>query len=479
MKTARRGQFLFLVKKFMCGIVGIYRKEKNCALDVYESLVMLQHRGQDAAGLVTFDGRYFHETKGEGLARDVLTEDVLRNSPGTMGIGHVRYPTAGAHSAKEAQPFFVHQPFGIYLVHNGNLTNTDALRERVGQRYFTHLRTDSDSEMLLAVLARRLYNTTSKLPSDQKKEMLFQAVCETMDRISGAYSVIAMVDKVGLLAFRDPHGIRPLVIGTNSAGEYCFASEDVAFGPIGFTPLRDVKPGEAILIDTAGEMHTMQCQESEHRPCLFEYIYLARPDSTLDDISVYKTRLRMGKKLAEQIKRADLAIDSVMCVPTSSRPVAMELAQTLGISYREGLVKSRYVGRTFIMPTQEDRELSVRRKLGVVPLEFKDKNILLVDDSIVRGTTMRKTVQLCRDAGARAVYVASGSPPVRFQNIYGVDLPTKEELVAHNREIEEIRKEIGADALFYQTLEDMCSACSEGNSDITKFEDSCFTGNYL
>jgi amidophosphoribosyltransferase len=467
----------------MCGIFGIMAREKNVSLDIYEALTMLQHRGQDAAGMVSFDGRYFHSKKDVGMVKDVFTEGDISALVGSAGLGHVRYPTAGSLSAKEAQPFFVNAPFGMYLVHNGNLTNTEELRERVTAKYHRHLRTDSDTEILLNVFANALYKIIKEKPKMDPTDAVFEAVCMTMDRIRGAYSVIVIIDKVGLVAFRDPHGIRPLALGKRSiapgAEEYAFASEDIAFAPIGFEPIRDVAPGEAVLVDFDGNLHTHQCQKGTRNPCIFEYIYLARPDSMIENISVYKTQLRLGDALARQIKKAKLPIDSVIPVPDSSRPAALQIAHALGVKYREGLVKNRYVGRTFIMPDQITREKSVRQKLNAIPLEFERKSVLLVDDSIVRGTTMKQIIKMCRDVGAKKVYVASAAPPVRFPNVYGVDMPTRTELIAHDRTIEEVQKMIGADKLFYQTVRDMIKAARHGNMEIKRFEDSCFTGDYV
>ncbi|MDP2650235.1 MAG: amidophosphoribosyltransferase, partial [bacterium] len=417
----------------MCGIFGIVAERGNVFPDIYEGLTMLQHRGQDAAGIVTFDGRYFHSKKGNGYVREVFGEYDAHTQLGSAGIGHVRYPTAGTLDAKEAQPFFVNAPFGIYLIHNGNLTNTEELRGRITGKYRRHLRTDSDTEVLLNVMANALYKTLKEKEDMSPIDAVFEAVCMTMERIRGGYSVIALIDLVGLRAFLDPYGIRPLAMGTRGKKEWAFASEDIAFSPIGFERERYVAPGEAVLVDFEGRVHTRQCQTGTLTPCIFEYIYIARPDSMLDGISVYKTQLRFGRLLAEQIQAAGILIDSVIPVPDSSRPAALEIAHHLGVKYREGLVKNRYVGRTFIMPDQNTRERSVRRKLNAIPLEFKDKSVLLVDDSIVRGTTMKQIIKMCREVGAKKVYVASAAPPVRFPNVYGVDMPTRAELIAHGK----------------------------------------------
>ncbi|MEM8591607.1 MAG: amidophosphoribosyltransferase [Pseudomonadota bacterium] len=467
----------------MCGILGIANQADPVFPELYEGLIMLQHRGQDASGMVTHDGEFLRERKANGLVKDVFRAEDAEVLQGRIGIGHCRYPTAGSLSAAEAQPFFVNAPYGITLVHNGNITNTAEQREKVKGKYSRHLRTDSDSEILLNVLADKIGDAIKVMGTGDPKQTVFAGVKMTMERVQGAYSCVALVDGVGMLAFRDPHGIRPLSVATRTSDmlgdDYAFASEDVAFGINGFEKLRDLKPGEAILIDLEGQMHTSQCVPGSLTPCIFEYVYLARPDSLLDGISVYKTQIRMGQTLAGQILEAGLHIDAVMPVPDSARPVALEVSNITGITYREGLVKNRYVGRTFIMAGQGQRQRSVRRKLNAIPLEFRGKNVLLIDDSIVRGNTIRKIVEMCREAGAAKVYVASASPPVKFPNVYGIDMPTKRELIADGRSIEEIREELGCDALFYQKLEDLIWACQEGNPEITRFDCSCFDGEYV
>ncbi len=467
----------------MCGIVGIINQENEVFPELYDSLLMLQHRGQDAAGMVSFDGEFFHERKSNGLVKDVFQSHHSERLRGYSGLGHVRYPTAGTLSAKEAQPFFVNAPFGIYLIHNGNLTNTEILREKIQKNYRRHLRTKSDSEVLLNIFADKVYCAQKHDANISEKEAVFSAAKETMKEIKGAYAVITLIDKVGLMAFRDPHAIRPLSLGkrTTKKGqeEWILASEDVAFTTLGFERVKDIGPGEAILIDFDGNIETRQCVEGQLNPCIFEYVYLARPDTMIDNISVYKTQLRMGQALSKQIMASELQIDSIIPVPDSARPVALEMSKVTGIKYREGLVKNRYVGRTFIMPGQEERQKSIRRKLNAIPLEFKNRNILLVDDSIVRGNTMIQIVQLCRDAGAKNVYVASAAPPVKYPNVYGIDMPTRKELIASGLTLDEIRKSIGADELFYQTLDDLLWAASEGNHDIKEFEASCFNGKYI
>jgi len=433
--------------------------------------------------MVTHDGEFLRERKANGLVKDVFRAEDAEHLQGRVGIGHCRYPTAGSMSAAEAQPFFVKAPYGITLVHNGNITNTAEQREKVKGKYSRHLRTDSDSEILLNVLADKISDAIKVMGTGNARQTVFAGVKMTMERVQGAYSCIALVDGVGMLAFRDPNGIRPLSVAERTSdmfgSDYAFASEDVAFGINGFKKLRDLRPGEAILIDLEGKLHSHQCVAGELTPCIFEYVYLARPDSLLDGISVYKTQIRMGQTLARQIAAARLDIDAVMPVPDSARPVALEVANITGLTYREGLVKNRYVGRTFIMPGQGQRQRSVRRKLNAIPLEFKDKNVLLIDDSIVRGNTIRKIVEMCREAGARKVYVASASPPVKFPNVYGIDMPTKRELIADGRSIEGIRAELRCDALFYQKLEDLIWAAQEGNPDIERFDCSCFDGHYV
>ncbi|MCI5095725.1 MAG: amidophosphoribosyltransferase [Rhodobacteraceae bacterium] len=467
----------------MCGILGIASRNHDVFAEIYDGLLMLQHRGQDASGIVTYTGDMFRERKANGLVKDVFSADDTGTLLGRIGMGHVRYPTAGSLSAAEAQPFFVNAPYGIYLIHNGNITNTEEQREKVTAKYSRHLRTTSDSEILLNVLADKVADAIKVNGNADPIRNLFAGVKMTMERIQGAYSVICLIAGVGMLAFRDPHGIRPLSVAKRAADgegdDYAFASEDVAFGINGFEKLRDVKPGEAMLVDMDGNLHEFQAVEGNLTPCIFEYVYLARPDSLLDGISVYKTQMRMGQTLAKQIEASGLDIDRIIPVPDSARPVALEVAKATGIPYREGLVKNRYVGRTFIMPGQEERQKSVRRKLNAIPLEFEGHNVLLIDDSIVRGNTIKKIVQMCREAGAKKVYIASASPPVKFPNVYGIDMPTKHELIASDQSIEEIREELGADALFYQNLDDLIWAAKEGNPEIEQFDCSCFDGNYI
>ena len=467
----------------MCGILGVANRHNPVFSEIYDGLLMLQHRGQDAAGMVTHNGEFFFESKSNGLVKDVFKAGDAETLVGNTGIGHVRYPTAGSLNAVEAQPFFVNAPYGIYLIHNGNLTNTAEQRKKITGKYSRHLRTTSDSEILLNVLADKISDSIKAHGIDNPVRNVLEGVSLTMERIEGAYSVITLIDGVGMLAFRDPNGIRPLSIArriTRGGGDdYAFASEDVAFGILGFEKMRDVAPGEAILIDLNGQMHSFQAAKGELHPCIFEFVYLARPDTMMDTISVYKTQLRMGQRLAKQIQASGLEIDSIIPVPDSARPVALEVAKATGLKYREGLVKYRYVGRTFIMPGQSERQKSIRRKLNAIPLEFAGRNVLLIDDSIVRGNTIQQIVQMCRDAGAKNVFVASASPPVKYPNVYGIDMPTKEEFVANGLTIEEIRQKLGADALFYQHLDDLIWAAQAGNKSITQFDCSCFDGKYV
>ncbi len=467
----------------MCGIVGVVGRGLVNQL-IYDSLLLLQHRGQDAAGIATSDGNHFNMFKGHGLVRDVFRTRSMRSLPGFSGIGQVRYPTAGSSdSAEEAQPFYVNAPFGLTFAHNGNLTNWLELREslfRVDQR---HINTNSDSEVLLNVLAHELQRAANGVSLDEGA--IFRAVTALHGRVKGAYTVVAQISGYGLLAFRDPHGIRPLCLGrfeSPEGTEWMVASESVALEGSGFEFVRDVEPGEAIFISLDGKLSSQLCGPNvPFAPCIFEYVYFARPDSVLSGVSVYGARLRMGEylgdKLARSIPLGD--IDVVMPVPDSSRPAAMQLASRLNIEYREGLIKNRYVGRTFIMPGQAIRKKSVRQKLNTIGLEFKGKNVLLVDDSIVRGTTSREIVEMARAAGANKVYMASAAPPVRYQNVYGIDMPTQAELIATGRDDEEIARIIGADALIYQDIEDMKKSISDLNPALTNFDTSCFTGEYV
>jgi len=467
----------------MCGILGIVARSPVNQL-LYDGLLLLQHRGQDAAGIVTSERNSFHLYKAPGMVRDVFRTRNMRSLTGNMGIAHCRYPTAGsAFSSAEAQPFYVNSPFGIVLGHNGNLTNADQLKEEMFRTDRRHINTGSDSEVLVNVLAYELEKASVKLRLEP--QTIFAAVANVHRRVKGAYAVVAMIAGYGVLAFRDPFGIRPAVIGYNEtpAGtEYMVASESVAVDALGFRVLRDIGPGEAVFIDELGNFHSQQCAaRASLNPCIFEYVYLARPDSLIDGASVYETRLNMGEKLAQKIRRdyPRLEVDVVIPIPDSSRPSALQLAAGLGVPYREGFVKNRYIGRTFLMPGQSARSRSVRQKLNPMSMEFAGKNVLLVDDSIVRGTTSREIVQMARDSGARKVFFASAAPPVRYPNVYGIDMPTRAELIAAHRSEEEVAREIGADALIYQDLEELKDAVRRANPKLANFETSCFDGIYV
>jgi amidophosphoribosyltransferase len=467
----------------MCGIVGVVaRNQVNQVL--YDGLLVLQHRGQDAAGIVTAEGANFRSHKGPGMVRDVFRTRNMRVLTGNSGIGHTRYPTAGsAWSAAEAQPFYVNSPFGIVLGHNGNLTNTEQLKVELFRQDMRHVNTNSDSEVLLNVLAHELQEKATNYKLDPAT--IFAAVSGVYRRCRGAYAVVAMIAGYGLLAFRDPYGIRPLIFGrteTAQGYDYMVASESVALDSLGFEVVRDVAPGEAIFIDQDGTFYNRQCvPNATLNPCIFEFVYLARPDSVIDGISVYETRLRMGESLAEKIKRQyrHLDIDVVIPIPDSSRPSAMELSKHLNLPYREGFIKNRYIGRTFIMPGQGMRRKSVRQKLNSISMEFRGKNVLLVDDSVVRGNTSREIVQMARESGARKVFFASAAPPVRYANVYGIDMPTREELIACDRTEAEIAGEIGCDELIYQDLDALREDVRSVNPSVVNFEDSCFSGVYV
>ena len=465
----------------MCGIAGIVSSEE-VNQELYEALTVLQHRGQDAAGIVTCEGHRMHLRKDSGLVRDVFHTRHMRGLTGKMGIAHVRYPTAGCTTTAEAQPFYVNSPYGITLAHNGNLTNAEALKHDLFLEDQRHINTDSDSEVLLNVFAHELQEL-GKLSIDAND--VFQAVAAVHRRCRGAYGVVAMITGFGIIGFRDPFGIRPLVYGerhTEKGVDYMLASESVALDVLGFKLVRDIQPGEAVVIERNGTLHTRQCAEHPmYSPCIFEFVYFARPDSKIDDISVYKARMRMGDKLAEKIlrERPDHDIDVVIPIPDTSRTAALQLATRIGVDYREGFIKNRYIGRTFIMPGQTLREKSVRQKLNAIDLEFKDKTVLLVDDSIVRGTTSMQIIQMARDAGASKVYFASASPPVRYPNVYGIDMPAADELIAHGRSDDEVQHELGADWLIYQDLEDLIEAVQRGNPRIRRFDTSCFNNEYV
>ena len=469
----------------MCGIVGVVARSPVNQL-LYDGMTVLQHRGQDAAGIVTAEGRSFHMHKGRGLVRDVFRTRDMRNLVGHMGIAHCRYPTAGSASSEaEAQPFYVNSPYGIVLGHNGNLINSEALRKDLFLDDLRHVNTNSDSEILLNVLAHEVHDASAGRDR-LNPDIIFAAVAGVHRRVKGAYAVVAMIAGHGLLAFRDPHGIRPLIIGradTDERGvEFLVASESVTLDTLGFKVMRDVAPGEAILVDESGNFHSRQCAKNPQlNPCIFEFVYLARPDSVIDGISVYEARRNMGRSLADKIIAAGLRdeIDVVIPIPDSSRSSALEVAAKLKRQYTEGFIKNRYIGRTFIMPGQELRKKSVRQKLNAMAIEFKDKNVLLVDDSIVRGTTSREIVQMARESGAKKVFFASAAPPVRFPNVYGIDMPSRNELIATGRTTEEIAELIGADAVIYQDLDALIDDVRRLNPSIRKFDCSCFDGIYV
>ena len=465
----------------MCGVIGVV-SQKPVATTIYECLTVLQHRGQDAAGIATCEKRRIALVKDNGLVRDVFNAQNVKKLNGNMGIGHTRYPTAGGDNRLEAQPFYVNSPYGIVLAHNGNLVNTKALRNELFEQDRRHINTGSDSEVLLNVLAHELQNNIeTKLTAG----MVFDAITALNKRCVGGYAVVAMVPGHGIIGFRDPNGIRPLVLGkriVNNQDEYMLASESVALDLHGYKLVGDVAPGEAVLIGIDGKLFRKQCANNkQHTPCIFEFVYFSREDSIIDRISVHKARLRMGEMLADKILREnpDHGIDVVIPIPDTSRTSAIPLAYRLGVKFREGFVKNRYIGRTFIMPGQEERVKSVRRKLNAIDLEFRDKTVLLVDDSIVRGTTSTQIIQMARDAGAKKVYFASAAPPVRYPNVYGIDMPAAKELVAFNRSEDEICEILGADKLIYQTLEDLITACSRGEGYVSTFDTSCFSNEYV
>jgi len=465
----------------MCGIVGIVGKTP-VGQALYDGLTVLQHRGQDAAGIVTIHDNTFRLRKGNGLVKDVFHTRHMLRLQGNIGIGHIRYPTAGTSSSSEAQPFYANSPFGIALAHNGNLTNAEELKQWLNTKARRHVNTTSDSELLLNILGHELQNTDRHEldPSD-----IFSAISNVHKRVRGAYATVALIIGYGMVAFRDPNGIRPLVFGkreTEAGVEYMIASESVALDANEFEFVRDVAPGEAIFFSESGQIHSQQCAENpSFHPCIFEYVYFARPDSAIDKISVYGSRVEMGKKLGDKIAKEwdDIDIDVVIPIPETSCDTALEIARHLDIPYRQGFVKNRYIGRTFIMPGQEQRKKSVRRKLNAIGAEFVGKNVLLVDDSIVRGTTSGQIIEMARAAGAKKVYFASAAPEIRFPNVYGIDMPSANELIAHGRELDDICQLIGADKLIYQTLEDLVSAVSTANPDIEEFETSVFDGQYV
>lgn len=468
----------------MCGIVGLL-DTGPVNQTIYDALSVLQHRGQDAAGIMTCSGKKVFLRKDNGLVRDVFHTRHMLQLKGNMGIGHVRYPTAGSDSRSEAQPFYVNSPFGIAIAHNGNTVNARQLRSELFKQDLRHLNTRSDSEIILNIFAHELREALEHRSLSASPENVFEAVAGVFKRCSGGYAIVAMIVGNGILAFRDPNGIRPLVYGVRDSDDgrgHMFSSESIAFDVLGFDLVGEVKPGEAVYVEKDGTVHRKICAEkTASRPCIFEYVYLARPDSVIDGIEVYQTRLRMGDMLGEKLLRKwpDHDIDVVIPVPDTSRPAAQQLAKKLGVEYREGFIKNRYVGRTFIMPGQKERQKSVRQKLNAMPSEFEGKNVLLVDDSIVRGTTSSKIIELAREAGARRVYFASAAPPVRYPNVYGIDMPTPKEFVAYDRSIKEIGVEIGADWILFQDIEQLVEAVSHGQDHIREFDTSCFTGEYL
>lgn len=465
----------------MCGIVGIVGNN-NVNQEIYDALTVLQHRGQDAAGIVTWENGVLNQRKANGLVRDVFRTRHMSQLQGKVGIGHVRYPTAGSSSPALAQPFYVNSPYGIALAHNGNLTNADELSKELFREDLRHINTSSDSEVLLNVFAHELQRLGKLKPT---ADDIFSAVKAVHKRCSGGYAVVAMIANYGIVAFRDPNGIRPIVFGerdTENGKEYMVASESVALDGLGFKLTRDIAPGEAVFISNDAKLFTHQCVENPKTvPCIFEHVYFARPDSIMDGISVYKTRMRMGEKLASKIlaERPEHDIDVVIPIPDTSRVSAQALAYKLGVKFREGLMKNRYIGRTFIMPGQKEREKSVKQKLNAIDLEFEGKNVLLVDDSIVRGTTCRQIIEMAREAGANKVYFASAAPAVKHQNVYGIDMPSAKELIAHNRSTEEICELIGADWLIYQELPDLIESCHGGSAGVTGFDCSVFNAEYI
>ena len=461
----------------MCGIVGIYHKNKNVSGEIYDALIQVQHRGQDAAGIATWDKSKMSLHKELGVVTEVFKTSESLSLEGNIGVGHVRYPTAGRSDASEAQPFYSANPVNISLAHNGTLTNSEQTRTSLLKTHFCQFNTQSDSEVLLNLFAYELYKTNFRV---LKNNHVFTALKNVYQRCEGGYAVVMLVAGVGIVAFRDPNGIRPLVLGKNK-GSYMVASESSALAALGYSFVRDVNPGEAIIISENGELSKKQCSKKEnHTPCLFEFVYFSRPDSTIDSISVHKARLRMGDFLGEKILKeyGHLDIDVVIPVPDTSRTSAMQVAYKLGAKYREGFIKNRYIGRTFIMPGQSIRKRSVAHKLSPIEIEFKNKNVLLVDDSIVRGNTSKKIIEMVRNNGAKKVFFASAAPPIRHQNVYGIDMPATAELVAHNRTVKQVEKFIGADTLIYQNLDDLKLSAHVGNKKIKRFEDSVFTGEY-
>mgnify|MGYP001238489795 FL=1 len=462
----------------MCGIVALFSPNENVANSIYDGLIQLQHRGQDAAGISTLNENKMHLHKDTGLVTEVFKSDKSKlNLVGNLGIGHVRYPTAGSNDVNDSQPFYTSNPVNITLAHNGTLTNSESIRKNLLKTHFCQFNTNSDSEALMHLFAYELYKTNFRKLNTSH---VFRALKSIYEKCSGGFSVVALVSGIGIVAFRDPNGIRPLSLGTKKKS-YMIASESSALTALDFETVEDIKPGEAIILNENGElMRRRVVRKNSHTPCLFEFVYFSRPDSSIDDISIHKSRLRMGDFLGEKILKEypKLNVDVVIPIPDTSRTSAMQVAYKLGVKYREGFMKNRYIGRTFIMPGQRNRKRSVKQKLNPIEIEFKDKRVLLVDDSIVRGHTSKNIIKMVKKCGAKKVFLASASPPIRHQNIYGIDMPATTELVAHKRSVKEIKKYIKADELIYQSLEDLKRSASIGNPKITEFEDSVFTGNY-
>ncbi len=461
----------------MCGIIGVYTSKREAMPEIYDGLLILQHRGQDAAGITTYDDG-FHTVKGTGLVRDIFNKELLKELKGNIGVGHTRYPTVGGGTAVDAQPFTINTPFGISMVHNGNVTNYKPLKEELLKKDLRHLYSTCDAEVILNVFASELQN---QKPKDIKSENVFKAVEGVFKRVKGAYTVVGFIAQKGMFIFRDPCGIKPGILGEKGEGKdksFLVASESVVHDVLGYNHMENIKPGEAVFIDKDMKVHKKQVAKPNHHPCIFEYVYFARPDSLMDKISVYKTRLRLGNALARQFKKMNIKPDVVVPIPETSSTAGITLAHDLNVKYREGFIKNRYIARTFIMPDQEQREISVKFKLNPIKLEFRDKEVLLVDDSIVRGTTSKKIIDIARKAGAKKVYFASTCPPLRYPCVYGIDMSTYDEFIAKKHSVKEIEKIIGADLLVYQTMEDMIKSAQTGNSNIKHFCTACFDGNY-
>jgi amidophosphoribosyltransferase len=460
----------------MCGVIGIFGNS-DVFKDLYQGLLSIQHRGQDSAGVITYDGQ-FHTKKGNGLVRDIFSLDNFMRLKGNVGIGHTRYPTMGGRSGADAQPFFVNSPFGIIMAHNGNIINYEELNKILQTKYHRHLSSDNDVEIILNLFAQEL--STQNI-NHIEPDNIFRGVQKVFEQVKGSYSVIAYIAGGGMVAFRDPFGIKPLVYGKRKNGiltSYAIASESVSLNITNFSDIKDVEPGQVLYIDEKRKLHSRKLAKSPHSPCLFEWVYFARPDSYIDNVNVYDCRVNLGRFLAEEIKKHNLDIDVVVPVPDSARDAAIEIARCLNLKYREALVKNRYIGRTFIMPADQDRATSVRHKLNPIPSELKDKNVLLVDDSIVRGNTSRAIIKMIRECGAKKVYFGSYSPPLRFPCVYGIDMQTKGEFIARNATIDQIAKKIGADKVIYQSLESLKKAVQIGNKKITQFCGACFDGQY-